>query len=319
MKKYRIVGPITNINRFWVHLLDGDIAFYYREKPFFESRNDNFIMIEFGNLDSFLKEAKDLFLLENDILDNHKISMLCKNCRLLNISVHMIATRKDEFQAGYEKYLFEFDIPLLSISSINSDDMMPLLEVNINRKFKECGFKVLQYSSFHGGSIFGLYDIMELFDLKDGNYERQIININNRLKDAIKINRPDIVVVGIPYALFRNDMYDNKNFGFYAYLISQSLCFDCNIQLIGYGNYSLAELKELSKFLKYRFEIEPDIFVVSNLYTIQTSEDNLTNYEIGIIDSNSVKRLVSNLNKSLRIYDISNTETIFNKICECLQ
>lgn len=318
MKKLRMVGPITNFNRFWVDLLDADLMFYYKERLQKDLELDNTQKwIEFEELDNKLKSVKELILLGNDFFADKKLSDLYKKCRILGIEVKVIKSNVKEIYRDIS--LFRYEVPILSISSVSADEMLPLLEVNINRKLRDCGYNVLQYVSFEGGELLGLHNTMELFDKVEGLNGKQVISINKKLQESIKAVDPDVIVIGIPFGLCGKGIYDYNNLGIEAYILTQGISFDCNIQLIGYGNYTSSDLNKLSRFLKERFEIEPDLYVVSQNYTMQINDDIVPSYEIGSVDLKSVKELVHVLNKNIRIYDVMNIRMIVKKICDCLQ
>ena len=83
MKKYKIVGPITNFNSYWLQLLKGNIAFYFKEKSLPNSENSKFKLIEFADIENYINEATDLFVLDSNSFESSKMCNIFEKCAFL--------------------------------------------------------------------------------------------------------------------------------------------------------------------------------------------------------------------------------------------
>lgn len=94
----------------------------------------------------------------------------------------------------------------------------------------------------------------------------KIQKFNMYIRDIEIKEKPDVIILSVPYGIMPANMFISNNFGEFAYIVSSSLQVDVGILCIDFFS-TLNEVycDELRKMLRYKFSVPLDVICVSDI------------------------------------------------------
>ena len=246
----------------------------------------------------------------------------CK-CAVLNcccFSVPAISSNI-EYEIGQLK---KIETPVIFILGIGEKTHKFHIQLTLRNYFLESGYKVSQVGSRNYCELFGFHSMPEFMYSYSISESSKIILFNNFIKELDILEKPDVIIIGIPGGIMPlNDVFTNK-FGIMAYEISQAVTPDAAVFSIYFNNYQNEHFERLITSIRYRLGIHIDFFNMANIFfdwdrSRETKRMQYLTVESKLTDT----RIKDYIDFHIPIYNILNDEnshkfsiSVLNKLLE---
>lgn len=177
------------------------------------------------------------------------------------------------------KMVFDIEVPIISVLGMGENcDKFPL-QIKLNRKIKEKGYRVLSICSNPMGKLIGLIPLPGfLYDSKM-SLPQKTIQFNHLLYDLIEEKEPDVVVIGYPSGIMPINQYCNNYFGEIPFLISNAVVSDIAI----FSTFFISKAEEsffdgLIKICETKFNVPINSFCISQQQYSTNKEEHKVKY-----------------------------------------
>ncbi len=214
-----------------------------------------------------------------------------------------------------EEKIYQIDVPIIFVAGTFERTHKFHIQLALRKKLLDYGYKVSQIGSRRYCELFNFHSFPDFMFGTDLNDYEKIIAFNHYVKKIEITEHPDIILIGIPGAIFP---YNNDlpcKFGIFAFEVSQAVRPDAVVISCLYEDYNEEFFKMLSNLTRYRFNFDIDCFNIAN-----TSADiPLSKYteliEYTTIDSSFVDRKVNDLRElNLPVFNIFNESDSKNMV-----
>ncbi|MDQ0495632.1 TIGR04066 family peptide maturation system protein [Paenibacillus brasilensis] len=177
----------------------------------------------------------------------------------------------------YEKVIHRIETPLVVVAGLSDECELPNLQLQLRSRLKELGYKVSQIGSMNYSEAFGFHSIPSFMTDNLITASDKIYRFNRFVKEIEVAEQPDIMVLGLPNALCP---YNNKftlGFGIIPFYITQAVVSDYSIIALNYGEYNSEFIENMRSVLRFRFNLEPDCILMSDIHIDYNDIDNSGN------------------------------------------
>lgn len=169
--------------------------------------------------------------------------------------------------------LLDIHVPVIGVFGMGEYCDKFMTELYFRKFYLEKGYKVMQFGSKEISEFFGFDSIpQDVLDKKIPLTDR-VVSFNQYVSERIKMEKPDLIIVGIQEGImpFNNSILNN--FGEDAFVISHALSIDYSVINVYYDEYFEKEfLSYIERLLKYQFNSEMVALGVSDTYCELTAE-----------------------------------------------
>lgn len=215
---------------------------------------------------TFLSTEYNIFLKEklNDIRQDNKteISFLEEHINNKNINPYE--------SIGASK-LVDIETPIVCVMGVGDNVQKMKLQVHLQSKLLEEGYKSILIGSDNVSLLMGQYAIpLYIINEKFSSVEK-IKNFNKFIKNIEKIEKPDVIILGIPGGIMPFDKKHNFSFGIWAYEILSAVNPDVCLLSLFSGNYNDEFYKTMKELCRYRFNVDLDGFYISQFVPVSNT------------------------------------------------
>ncbi len=169
------------------------------------------------------------------------------------------------------KVMDTIEIPVVTISGVGPYVEKFKTGLYLRKSFESTGYKVLYISSRREGKLFGAHIFPEYMYNKNIDYTAKVFGFNNYLSGLVHIEKPEVVLIGVPGEMMELSEKHKMNFGIMASTVFNAIKPDVSILNMYNMRYTDEFLEEQKEYCKYRFGMIPDLFYVTYTGIIDSS------------------------------------------------
>lgn len=158
--------------------------------------------------------------------------------------------------------------PVVIIADLYGGINNVCLELSIRKRLVEEGYRVLNISDDKTTLLVGCITYPDELFSGEFDTKEKILMVNNYLVQKELLYKPDVIVATIPNGILNCSPKCLDQFGYYAFVISKSLCADIGVLRVPFNYYSEMELDSLTKHISNTFDIETDFLYFTNKYLL---------------------------------------------------
>ena len=163
------------------------------------------------------------------------------------------------------KSYLEIDVPVITVMGISNDCQKMETQLFLRRKFNSLGYKVLQIGSRDNCELLGFHSFPQ-FMFKNHMSEIEKMNsFYNYIIDLIEIEKPDVVIIGIPGGIYPLNKNYNLNYGITAFEVCNVIQSDCNIVNMWCDTYTEQLVQKMRNVTLHRLNAPIDFINLSNV------------------------------------------------------
>lgn len=211
--------------------------------------------------------------------------------------------------------LKKIKIPIVMVAGLGNHCNKFDVQLGLREKFLDCSYKVSQVGTKAYSSLFG-FDAVPIFH--DIPLWKKILFYNRYFSQLVKLEKSDVLIVGIPGGIMQIDKWHNEYFGETAIAISKSLSPDLAILSI-YENSCLSaeEVNHFSKYFEYTLTSQLNYFHTSNVKMMINVEERLLDYLVINHESTKIEQLLCG--DTFNVFCNESSQKTYNKIISELQ
>lgn len=227
---------------------------------------------------------------------------------------------------GNEKYvsneefpkLLQIEVPIISMFTIGKNCGQLQTEMLARKYFLDKGYKVMQIGSHDFMRILGCLSIPhEMFEPAIDDLRKTLI-FNKFVYKQSLIEKPDIILLGVPYPIMKYNNCNLNGLGYFPTIIQNAVKSDIGIVNMHFANYNSDFLKEISLFCKYKLNVYTRYFGIANT-SISKNVDNPSELEYLFLNKDFVKNniLVDTVNEKYMMFPVYDDEAanyVFQRI-----
>lgn len=197
---------------------------------------------------------------------------------------------EDEF---ISERLFDMEVPVVTIMGLGEMCNKFNVEIEVRKHFVERGYKVSQIGSEEYSKLFGMHCIPDFIYRKDMDLQNKVIEFNHYVKELLKIEKPDLLIMGVPGGMFK---YNNRildDLGASAYVMTNAVKSDIGIVSVYDNEYNEEYIKALAQCCRYRFDSIIHYFNIANIRVME-NEENKSKLDYLLLKSQYVSSHISN-------------------------
>ncbi len=178
-----------------------------------------------------------------------------------------------EFCQNEEDILFEIPVPVVCSLGLNENSDKFRLQLELYKTFVKSGFRCSAILSNSLGKLMDFHVIPEFMYDDSINLERKVLYFNNFVKDIVKREQPDVILIGIPGAIMPMNKNITNHFAEVALAIGMAVETDFSILNINYVPTMNKEfIEELKLLAKYKLNMPVEMVAISNQRILFNSE-----------------------------------------------
>lgn len=200
----------------------------------------------------------------NDIRQHNKaqITFLDENINNKNINPYE--------SIGASK-LLDIETPIVCVMGVGDNVQKMKLQVYLQNKFFKEGYKSILIGSDNVSLLMDQYVIPPYIMNEEFSSVEKIKNFNKFIKNVEKMEKPDIIILGIPGGIMPFDKKHNFSFGIWAYEILSAVNPDVCLLSLFSGNYNDEFYKTMEELCRYRFNVDLDGFYISQFAPVSNT------------------------------------------------
>lgn len=197
------------------------------------------------------------------------------------------------------------DVPVVIVAGLWEKTDKFEISLSLRERFLRDGYRISQVGSRDGCEMMGFHSFPRFMLQKDLDGTVKIPCFNQWIKQIVKQEKPDVVLITIPGALQDFNEQFTRGFGLLPHEVFQAVAPDALVMCNIYMSEEENVLDELSMSCKYKFDVEVDAFHISNLIVdVHKSE------EFSRIITNSIYR--ETVSKAVARGFTNNSIPVFN-------
>ncbi|NLF36716.1 MAG: TIGR04066 family peptide maturation system protein [Clostridiaceae bacterium] len=204
----------------------------------------------------------------NEEIDK-QIASLCERNNVLYINYrkckhnNCINTIIDDQYINLER-ISKIRTPIILVLGISEKTNKFEIQLSLRENFIRKGYKVGQIGTRSYCELLGFHSMPQFIYDTNISESKKITLFNYYVKKMELIEKPDVIIIGVPGGVMPfNDILTNK-FGITAYEISQAIIPDAVVFSTLYEKYLPSFYEDLSRSVKYKFGFDIDCFNLSN-------------------------------------------------------
>ncbi|MDD3415194.1 MAG: TIGR04066 family peptide maturation system protein [Lachnospiraceae bacterium] len=197
---------------------------------------------------------------------NEENNIILDICRKYDVELIDTTAEFNVMQTIYSPFMEirEIHTPIVAIAGNGENCSKFELQLEIRKRLLEDGYAVSSIGSRRNCELLGMHSFPQFMLEKILSEEEKIICYNNYIKLIEKTEQPEVIVIGIPGGLMPVTKKKHIHFGISAYEIFNAVVPDFTILTLHKDAYNEEYFDEISNFFKYRFNIKPDCYILSN-------------------------------------------------------
>jgi peptide maturation system protein (TIGR04066 family) len=161
----------------------------------------------------------------------------------------------------FQNKLKDVPVPVIMVMGLGENCQKFDIQIGLRKAFQKEGYKVAQYGTKKYSGLFGFDALPELPEL---TLEKKVYIYNHLFSEKYNIERPDVMIIGVPGGIMPYDACDYGRFGEDALALSYAGSPDAAV-LSYYFTFPTKEYFELYRQLaRFRFGIDNLFFHASN-------------------------------------------------------
>lgn len=198
------------------------------------------------------------------------LKQLCANSKsncVLEIKSTMDCVVEQDFNCEYNHIqLREVGTPIIAIAGLWENVDKFYTSLILRNQFIKNGYDVSQVGSQNCCEMMGFHSFPDfMFDYNIGA-EKKIVLFNKYIYDIVKLENPDVIIIGIPGATQSLNEKYTAGFGVLPYLVFKSVSVDFLMMCTFYESNGTEFLKKLDASYEYRYDCHVDCFHMSNYF-----------------------------------------------------
>ncbi len=212
-------------------------------------------------------------------------------------------------------YLHKIDTPIIMCAGLTEYSGKFKTQLGLASYARSLGYKASLISSRGYSELIQEHPIPSFMFDNNFNESEKIISFNHYIKYIEDTESPDLIIVGIPGGILPLDPNAPSWFGVTAYEITRAVSPDAGILTLYYDeNYSQAQLEEIAAIAKYRFALDVNAFVMSNI--VFDFIDTIPRKTI--LSSDIPEKLLTCENKNIHLFSHTKIKDAYEHIFDCL-
>ena len=222
-------------------------------------------------------------------------------------------------QANYDEFskLLSIEVPIISLLTIDEKCGQSQTEWSIRKYFLSRGYKILQLSSQGYSNLLGSFILPKfLFDITL-DVEKKIIMFNKFIYDLCLKEKPDLIIISVPTPIMKFNDEILNGLGVLPFIIQNAIKSDIGLINLSFNEYTYEYLDYIMQFCKFRLNVIPKYFSISNTVVTKNMDENKLDYlylNIDFVKSNLDSNIGKDYYTVFATYDEENMVKAFQKI-----
>lgn len=214
--------------------------------------------------------------------------------------------------------IFNFNTPIITV--IGTEQYTDKFNVQLHlRKFlQDKGFKISQIGTKKSANIFDIYNIPDCIFSNELSENDKVRYFNQYIKRIEHIDKPDIIVIGIPLGIIKNNDEFHNDFSILPFELLNAFTSDYTIMCMHYGNYDESNLNYFRMIADVRFGVEVDSFVMSNNFYDYSQSIRMQSKQFLRMPTNKTQEKVQEIKSFCDVDLYLNTKHDLSNMCECM-
>ncbi|MBU3179107.1 TIGR04066 family peptide maturation system protein [Clostridium estertheticum] len=197
-------------------------------------------------------------------IENRMIDEISHICHENNKSFEYFHDKFNKVITPLAEEIYQIDTPVIFVVGLAERTNKFEIQLNLRKYLKEMGYKVSQVGTRNYCELMGFYSFPQFMYSKSFTESEKVTLFNHYIKNISIMEKPDVIIIGIPGGTLPvNNKFTNK-FGILAYEISRAVIPDVAVLSIPYGNIPLDFFESTSKSNKYKFGYSIDCYNIGN-------------------------------------------------------
>ena len=145
------------------------------------------------------------------------------------------------------------------------------IQLYLREHFLKNKYKVSQIGSKKISELFGFHSMPDFMFNNCYSNQEKIFKFNEYVRVVSKIEKPDVIIIGVPEPVLPLNKKHPFNMGIIAFEILNAVDFDYLVLSLMHGEYTVEFMSEMERLFKYRFNTEIDDYYVSNFSIVSNS------------------------------------------------
>lgn len=194
-----------------------------------------------------------------------------RNTDIIDIQDLKTAQHRIVLENNVMKVKKEINVPVISVMGIGYHVSKFDVQLYLRKYFLKHGYRVAQIGSKKISALFGFYSVPDFMFHSQYSNADKIFRFNEFVKKIEVLEKPDVIIIGVPEPILPLNKKHPFSFGICAYEMLNAVDTDYNILMLMNGDYSEEFESEMRNVCKYRYNVELDDFVVSDFTIISNS------------------------------------------------
>ena len=161
--------------------------------------------------------------------------------------------------------LMQINTPVIFISSMFGGLGKFEIQLKLRKAFLERNVNLMQIDTKEESQYYGFYPMPEFMKNHENSEKDKILLFNRYLKKLEEVKKPDIILIGIPGELYAPSEKYIANLGITAYEIFLSVMPDILLVLLPYAEYREEDYESIRKSIIQKYGVNPDYLIPTNL------------------------------------------------------
>lgn len=166
-------------------------------------------------------------------------------------ALEVLGFSPDEMCEDIEENLLDLPVPCITVLGAGEECNKFATQLGIVRYFKKKGYNVAFFGTKEYTSLFG-FGTLPSFLFEAGSQRNKILKLNHYVYDNVKKNHADLVVIGCPGAIMRDNPFKFKEYGELAFVIGNAVKADISVLSLYSAPYTSEAIQYLLHWCKYR-------------------------------------------------------------------
>jgi peptide maturation system protein (TIGR04066 family) len=188
-------------------------------------------------------------------------------CKKNNVSFKSCYDFENTY-SGHELDYFKLqkiNTPVIFVAGLYEKTQKFEIQLSLREIFSSLGYKVSQVGSRNYCELLGFHSFPKFMYSPSKTEDKKILTFNHFLKDMENMEKPDVIIVGIPGDIMRlNDNFTGR-FGTMAYEVAQAVTPDAAIVSTLYENFEPEYFERIATSIKYKLGFDISCFNLSNI------------------------------------------------------
>lgn len=186
--------------------------------------------------------------------------------------------------------------PVIFVAGVYERTQKFEIQLSLRDAFSSLGYSVSQIGSRNYCELLGFHSFPDFMYDPFLTEEKKILSFNRYLKEIEIIEKPDVLIVGVPGGVMRlNDSFTGR-FGITAYEVSQAVTPDVSILSTFYEDYKPEYFEKLSTSIKYKLGFDISCYNLSNVKFDWEAAKNIFKESYLLLDSSFIEKKKAKIN-----------------------